>query len=477
MRSILTNLSLRPLNLAGRQNSALTSTRMYSQRPAWLEAVRNDSTPPPRLFAWSASNVRLHKDLDAAPSISASEISSDPNKRIYVLGIGNLGRLFAGSLAKASKRPPITLVVHRKELLTEWIDSRGIEILRSGTLETIKDFDIEWWTNSQPDLGPVREVADGGKLHNLIITTKATAALPQVDRVRGYLDQSSTVVFVQNGMSKLWPPHGPAYVSDRFASSQAPSFLACVTTHGVTSQGPFRSLHASQADVTVGSVLPNSDLSQENTYLVKQMLNAPHLNARSVSRGELWILQLEKLVVNAIINPLTAILGCKNGALFIESDGVLARVIDQLLREASAVLQLLVAHESSAEIIDEAFDQSPSRSAQPKSALDLSPSSLQDRFSLPRLKDMVYRVGHKVRENTSSMLQDVRASRSTEIRDFSGWIVEMAAFLDQSLDVAGHRTMVDLVEAGRTLDADQLGGHLNGSGAGTRKYYTSDRRG
>ncbi|KAJ4260671.1 2-dehydropantoate 2-reductase (Ketopantoate reductase) (KPA reductase) (KPR) [Fusarium torreyae] len=433
---------------------------MYSQRPSWLEVCCNDSRPTPTLFAWNTSNLASYNESDAPTSCA----SGDADKRIYVLGVGNLGRLFASSLAQAPEKPPITLVVHRKELLERWVESQGIEILRGGKLERSKDFDIEWWTETEPDVGPIREVAEGEKLKNLIITTKASAALPQVDRVRGYLDRNSTVMFAQNGMSKLWPPHGPSYVSHRYHSNHEPNFLACVTTHGVTSQGTFKSFHASPMDMVVGSVLPNSATSEQAAYLVKQMVEAPHLDARSVSRGELWVLQLEKLVINSVLNPLTAILGCKNGGLFAESDGVLARVIDQLLSEASKVLQLLVAHESSAEIIGQQDGQLP---AEPKAALDLSRSSLHDRFSHPRLKDMMYRVGHKVGENTSSMLQDVRAGRSTEIRDFNGWLVEMAAFLDPELDVTGHSILVELVEAGRTLDVDQLGNCFNCSGTDT----------
>lgn len=444
---------LRPTAARFRSSIPFASTRMYAQQPQWLKSVFEESGPPPKLFAWSPSNVGLQSDR---PAISTNDL----DRRIFVLGVGNLGRLFASCLAQAPESPPVTLVVHRKELLTEWDAGQGIEILRSGVLEKNKNFDIEWWTDAQPDHGPVREVSDGMKLVNLIITTKATAALPQVDRLRGYLNQNSTVVFVQNGMSKLWPPHGPAYASHRYTAGEAPNFLACVTTHGVTSQGPFKSLHASQADVAIGSVLPNQASSEVANYLVRQILEAPHLDGKSVSRAEFWILQLEKLVVNAVINPLTAVLGCKNGALFTESDGVLAGVIDQLLFEASQVLQLLVSHESSADII-----RDTPAAQDTATSLDVSPQSLHDRFSQPRLKEMVYRVGHKVRENTSSMLQDFRTGRSTEIRDFNGWLVETAAFLDPSLDLAGHGTLVDLVEAGRTLRVDQLGSHFDKCGA------------
>ncbi|KAJ4133659.1 2-dehydropantoate 2-reductase (Ketopantoate reductase) (KPA reductase) (KPR) [Fusarium equiseti] len=459
-------LKLRPaykINSTPRKASAwsIASIRMYSQRPTWLEVCCNDSRPTPTLFAWNLSNLPSYNGSVYA----TSSASGDSEKRIYVLGIGNLGRLFASSLAQAPDKPPITLVVHRKELLEQWDEGQGIEIVRKGETKRNKDFDIEWWTENEPDTGPIREVAEGEKLSNLIITTKASAALPQVDRVRGYLDRNSTVLFVQNGMSKLWPPHGSSYVSHRYHSSHEPNYLACVTTHGVTSQGTFKSLHASLADVVVGAVLPNSSSVDKTTYMMKQLLEAPHLDARAVSRGELWILQLEKLVVNAVINPLTAILGCKNGALFDETNGVLTQVIDQLLSEASHVLQLLVAHDSSAEILGRQEKQLPS---EPEPTIDLSPKSLHERFSHSQLKNMIYQVGHKVRDNTSSMLQDVRAGRSTEIRDFNGWLVEMAAFLDPELDVTCHGKLVELVEAGRTLDVDQLGDYFSCSRTDTR---------
>jgi 2-dehydropantoate 2-reductase len=215
----------------------------------------------------------------------------------------------------------------------------------------------------------------------------------------------------------------------------------------------------------VGSVLPNALSVQKTAYLTKQLLEAPHLDARSASRGELWILQLEKLVVNSVINPLTAILGCKNGALFVDPNGVLAQVIDQLLVEASQVLQLLVAHESSADIIGQ---QKKRLSAQPETISDFS-QNMHERFSYLRLKDMIYQVGHKVGENTSSMLQDVRAGRSTEIRDFNGWLVEMAGFLDPELEVTGHGILIELVEDGRNLDVDQLGRCFNCPGTDARK--------
>ena len=106
------------------------------------------------------------------------------------------------------------------------------------------------------------------------------------------------------------------YNSNRFLPKQHPNWLVCVTTHGVTSLGAFKSIHASPADVAMGPVLLNPESQGDFEYLMDQILRAPHLSARKVPTSALWVLQLEKLVVNSTINPMTALLRCKNGLLF-----------------------------------------------------------------------------------------------------------------------------------------------------------------
>ncbi|PHH68467.1 hypothetical protein CDD83_6085 [Cordyceps sp. RAO-2017] len=70
--------------------------------------------------------------------------------------------------------------------------------------------------------------------------------------------------------------------------------------------------------------------------------------------------------------------------------------------------------------------------------------------------------GARVAANSSSMLQDVRAGRPTEVRDFNGWLVDTAAFLDPAgrLDTSAHQAIVRLVEAGEPLTEADLARHL-----------------
>jgi 2-dehydropantoate 2-reductase len=383
----------------------MSSTAQAVQRnpemPEWLRRIVQDNSEPPRLYAWTPANV-----TNEAVRRDVARSNPQSTDRIYVLGVGNLGRLFATGLGKLPfNRPPITLVVHRKGLLEQWMSSPGVEIERLGVLERNADFDVEWWTEENPATGPVLEPGEGLGIGNLIVATKASDALPQVDRLRRYLTSESTVVFTQNGMCKLWPPLCELYTNHRFRlpGNQGPNWAACVTTHGVTSSGPFQSVHASLGTVSVGPVslhLQNGHLAES---LMRKIADAPTLHGKKVERPVLWILQLEKLVVNSVINPLTAILHCKNGELLVDRNDALPAIIDLLIKEASGVLKSLVMDSSSAEILEEMNVDKPSSYP----VLDYTSDCpiqgvLLERFEFPNLRAMVLDVGYKVRENTSS---------------------------------------------------------------------------
>ncbi|KAK2030989.1 6-phosphogluconate dehydrogenase C-terminal domain-like protein [Colletotrichum zoysiae] len=437
--------------------------------PAWLQAILNGTEKreaAPRLYAWNLSNIEGQAQLFSPPASSRSnELTSshhqdNSHRRIYVLGVGNLGTLFASSIASMPEPPPITLVVHRKDLLLSWSEQPGIEITRRDSIHKHLDFDVELWSEEPPSTGLKREVAQGREIRNLIVTTKASQALPTVDRIRRYLNEKSTIAFAQNGMCKLWPPHWNTYAKSRYLGALHPNWLACVTTHGVTSLGRFKSLHASEADLKIGPVLLN-EFPEKSSYLSDVLCRAPILHGEKVTKDELWILQLEKLVVNSIINPLTAILRCKNGDLFLEKEGVLAELINVLLLEAGNVLQALIKDRSTDAII-----RPVSHEAALKSKVELDHEDMRrrrdllNRVSHPQLKEMVYSVGYKVRDNTSSMLQDVRAGKQTEIDEFNGWLVDTATYLDDNLDVTHHRILVDLLHDGKTLEKESLVKHF-----------------
>lgn len=124
---------------------------------------------PPPLYAWNRANLPpgFADDSECLTRFSKSpspdaEAPDARRRRIFILGVGNLGRLLASSLFQFQKtqRPPprITLVVHRRELLEQWHVRPGIVMTRGDEREmSCFDVDVEWWTEERPQRGPVRE--------------------------------------------------------------------------------------------------------------------------------------------------------------------------------------------------------------------------------------------------------------------------------------------------------------------------------
>lgn len=511
---------------------AFATTRSQSNHgqpvPSWLESLLADTSPPPRMYAWRVDNLpggsgRYCTSHHASSPSPASSIASSGSRRrrIYVLGAGNIGRLLATSLSLsrpvALEPPPdVTLVVRRRAALEAWAVDPCVRITRANGEDVVfgpdsvdgdgggsgGKVDVELWTDEPPPAGPLRTPGSSdsiddygnGIIENLIVATKAAAAVPAVDRLRRHLGPGSTVAFAHNGIPIVWPPLGFLYVSQRWPNGGGPgAWLAVVTTHGVFSlpRGEFTSRHASVGELTVGGVLVGSDSTSDaveaargqgkevtddepqlraglgvGTYLGQSLATAPWLNGSIVPRTALFAAQLGKLVVNCVINPLTAVLRCRNGELFQEEqdgdrrddrsrDGrvMVAAVIDVLLHEATEVLRAyLQSEEVNRGVLaaDTAYDQ------------EAVLSTLLQRFDFKSLRRMLYDVGHKVRENRSSMLQDVEAGRETEIRELNGWLVDMAAMLGRdTINVSAHRKLIELVLNKTVLQKEELARVLN----------------
>jgi 2-dehydropantoate 2-reductase len=213
-------------------------------------------------------------------------------------------------------------------------------------------------------------------------------------------------------------------------SSTRPHYLASATSHGVYSLGPFSSVHTGLANITIGPALllgqPQSRNPSKSKYLLDRIINSPGLAANEVNPQELTRLQLERLVINAMINPLTAIFDCKNGELF--NRGSIVRLMRLLLAEASQVIQSL-----------------PELRGDPET---------MSRFSTQNLETIVLDVAEKTAKNTSSMLQDVRAGRPTEIDYINGYIVKRGK--EQGVDCEVNEKVIELVKEGRGISDEDI---------------------
>ncbi|KAK6582731.1 hypothetical protein PZA11_005139 [Diplocarpon coronariae] len=385
---------------------------------------------------------------------------------IHILGLGNLGRLFAHALATQANAPPIVLLFHRSSMLAEWdAANREIQIttscmpasplgfsrsrIPSGTCSASSNYEVEV-IRSPHDPG-----AKTSPIRNLIVTTKATHTLSALRPLAHRLDAQSSLLLAQNGLGTF-----PELNTTLFPSpAQRPAYLSAITSHGVYSTGPFRSVHAGLASITLGpSIAPQTpspspspsptqarqpprpqDAHQppaQSQYLISHLLLAPILSATSVPSGELHHQQLEKLTINAVINPLTTILRLKNGQLLDPGSPAIRALMRRLVEECSRILLALC---------------------------DARPGSQEaERFSPRRLEGKVVDAARTTAANTSSMLQDADAGRRTEIAYINGYLVRRAEEL--GVECKLNEVLLGLVGEGKRVHVGDLGEWFPGVG-------------
>ncbi len=110
---------------------------------------------------------------------------------------------------------------------------------------------------------------------------------------------------------------------------------------------------------------------------------------------DLLQLQLEKLAVNCILNPITALLNVPNGSLL--DNSAITKVARLLIAEISVVIRSL-----------------PELEGVP---------NVRKRFSPERLETLLIGITKKTAKNSSSMREDIRKGKDTEIDYINGYIV------------------------------------------------------
>lgn len=131
-------------------------------------------------------------------------------------------------------------------------------------------------------------------------------------------------------------------------------------------------------------------------YLLRALTRTPLFAAVALPPTELLEAQLEKLVVNCVINPLTVMLDCRNGDVL--ANFSMTRVMRLLMAEILLVIQSL-----------------PELQGSP---------NLKIRFSPERMEKIIVHIARQTSQNISSMLQDVRRGTTTEIEYINGYIVD-----------------------------------------------------
>ena len=365
---------------------------------------------------------------DVADETGAPRLSG----RIHILGVGNVGMFVAHSLMSRQSPPPITLLLHHKTLFRSYIGAKGCLAVQTNGLDDIKTgFDVnmqhrhtkwlsvphmeehaleenalEGGVEHIPVEEQVRILLDGAEQDNdtiecLVLAVKAPQACKALWSVKHRLTRDSTICLIHNGMGIIEEINKKVFPDplDR------PHYMVGIFSHALSTNGPFQVSH-NGVGTTILSPVPSrdavapandkdADWAPTTKYMLRIMTLTPPLVAFAETPASILQYQLEKLAMNAVINPLTSVMECKNGELLYNYQ--LTRVMRLLLIEISGVICAL-----------------PELQGIP---------GVETRFSPERLRRMVVQLASKTGNNRSSMLQDVLERRATEIDYINGYIV------------------------------------------------------
>ena len=228
-------------------------------------------------------------------------------------------------------------------------------------------------------------------IYHLIVTVKAPHTVNAVRAYAHRLTPQSTVLFVQNGMGVIDEINKEVFPSE----TDRPHYMVGVLSHGLHGKDPFDVVYAGDGTLALGLLAEKEQYPASARYLLRTVTRTPVFVAMGLNPTELLQQQLDKLAVNAVINPLTALLDCLNSELL--NSFYVTRVMRLLLAEVSLVFRSL---------------------PELQNVLNVNM-----RFDSARLESMVVRVAKLTGQNRSSMLQDLKAGRETEIDYINGYVV------------------------------------------------------
>ena len=379
-------------------------------------------------------------------------------RRIAVIGGGAMGSLISAKLADQSD--------NKVYMITNWTEHMSAVNTTGLRLEIGSMDDCKGPQHHHIPAGTVRALApsqvdlltSAGGVDLVFVCVKspqthfAAALAAELVRPAG---NRGAIVTLQNGAGHLETLLNAVHCANRSSSSVDDSrsssssaaatstlLAAAVTNQGAKVLGPGRVAHTGTAGLTYFCETDGEAAHTAADVLTAAGLPVEQLAGTAARESLLW----GKLLVNAAINPLTAILRSRNGAL-LDAEGMLSgnigRAASALATEAAAV-----AHATGATL---PYDNPLERVAQ---------------------------VLQVTAPNTSSMLADIQRGVETEIAAINGHIVTTGA--THNVPTPVNKAIVDLVQKGSRLKpidlphALGLGGTERGACAG-RGLSSKDR--
>lgn len=391
------------------------------------------------------------------------------DRRIHVIGMGNVGRFMAHALRGIPNPPPVTLIFHKPQTLKEWNEGpQEIRIKAHDAVEARSGFEAELavlrrrfhgqevtfededtlhpskTASDESSQSPKQQVLQGEStepIHALIVCVKTTQVLSALSSVRHRITPHSVVLFLQNGMGTIDEVNEHIFPDP----SKRPFYMLGINSHGVNSQpnDPFAATHAGQGTLSLGLLphthyqpqapyaprsefrptLPSSSPSGAPPSTPKHPASATSSDPAPGSPEFPWTALSRYLLRTLLRTPVLC------ATSFSPPDLLMLRLEKLAVNSIINPLTVLLDARNGAVLYNYALTRVMRLLLAETSLVLRALPELQHipgvvhRFDPGRLETLVVGVASKTRENVSSMLADVRAGRRTEVEYMNGWVV------------------------------------------------------
>jgi len=259
----------------------------------------------------------------------------------------------------------------------------------------------------------------------VLLCTKANDAVAAIESIWHRLNKSK-IIILSNGALAVRDG-----IYKHFGNQHGVELVLGTTTHGAhtTISGVSNQSATSYNIIHAGD---GSTYCTDDDFI--RVCQSVGYDSAVQSELQTNIILWKKLAVNCVINPLTAIHNVKNGELLdtkhTEQD--IEVITKSILEEVSQVAIFEMT---------ELIENEISKEEEGDSLTQTTLSSL----SLSSLEDFVFKVMSDTSDNISSMLQDVRANRVTEVQFLNGYVVSLGKE-KHGIDCPINEKMVRLVE-------------------------------
>lgn len=303
---------------------------------------------------------------------------------VVVWGGGSLGLLLAGRLTASGCDCEVWT---RTPQQASQLNREGL-VIQESSGKTMEKVNVK--ATSITDIAPIKENVP------VLLTVKQTVLTPDfLLQLPPIIPPNGTLVLFQNGMG---------HVELLQKALPGRRLITAITTEGALRIDETTVRHTGRGEIRIAD---EYDSHLENNIL----LQIEHLLRQAgfsvLLSKDLGEAVLRKLLINAVINPLTAILRIRNGELTETTDRM--NLMKALFQETYEVL---------------------------------SRYGLEDEY---KLWESVLHVCRSTYNNESSMLQDVNLHKQTEIEFINGAICRMA--IRQGIEAPWNQAVMALVKA------------------------------